>query len=119
MNIKGQDLIDFFREWPPGEDAYMEDVPFSEREDGVLCEADDRGNDTTPVNPEETYKVLHGLLGWQEDGKKPANFDSDFVRVLGKWLKARTTVTLVLEVPKLEKDSAIELLAVRGWRVKS
>lgn len=118
MKVKGQDLIDFFKAWPPGDDVYMEDVPFGERKDGVLCEQEDSLEYGPPVDPVETYAVDYGILGWQGKAEQPANFDDDFVRVLRKWLKARVSTTLVVEVPKEEKDQAIELLKAQGWKVR-
>jgi hypothetical protein len=115
MKIKGQDLIDFFREWPPGDGVYYDDVPFSERDtDDVLCDEDER-----PVKPAVTYEVNGGMLGWQGDGPEPADFDDDFERVLKRWVKSRTTATIILEVPKDEKNAAMTLLKERGWKVKS
>lgn len=95
MKIKGQDIIDFFKTWPPGKNVYVEEVPFEQDEDGILREYDEDGYAGTPVDPAELYDIKYGCLGWQGDGPQPTDFDDDFVRVLRKWLKAKTTTILV------------------------
>lgn len=119
MKIKGQDIIDFFKTWPPGDRVYVEEVPFEEDENGVLREYAENSNTGAPVDPAEVYDVKYGCLGWQGDGDPPSDFDDDFVRVLRKWLKAKTTTVLVVEVPNEEVQAAKDFLKSKGWKVKS
>lgn len=93
MKIKGQHLIDFFKAWPPGEDVYYDDFPFTEgaipgSEETRLCEADDVGNPGVPADPAATYTIDCGMLGWQGKGPVPEGFNDDLVSVIRKWVKA-------------------------------
>lgn len=117
MKVKGSDLIQFFREWPPGDCVYHEDLPFGQDEKGVLYEtAEDGYSLGVPVVPDRKYTVESGFLGWQGERAEPAGFDSDFVRVFKKWLKARTTEMVVVEAPKADAEKLRALLKAHGWK---
>lgn len=118
MKVRGQDLIDFFAAWPPGPDAYHEDSGFGENEDGALCLTDDGITLGERIQPDLTYTVHAGYLGWQGSGPAPADFDEDFERVIKRWIKARTVTALVIEVPKAEVEAARALCKERGWKVR-
>lgn len=95
MKVLGQDLIDFWKEWPPGPDVYVDDAEFGESVKGILCLEQ---GDGAAVDPTKKYG-LSGYLGWQGKGDEPADFDDDLESVFKKWLKKKTTTTLVIEVP--------------------
>lgn len=113
----GADIIAFFKEWPPGEDAYMEEAPFetTDTDDLLLVSPDDESG--PKMDPAVKYLFGYGLIGWQGEGDPPAGWDDDMPRVFRKWLKARTVTTLIVEVPN---DKAADLrasLLSQGFKV--
>lgn len=118
MKTIGADILEFFATWPPGDDVFHDDTPFSEDEHGVLRTVDEYGNPNgVAVEPGETYNFDYGTLGWQGKGAQLASFDEDFPRVYRKWLKARTTATFAVDVPKDQVDAFKALMKERGWKV--
>jgi hypothetical protein len=118
MKARGSDLIEFFKSWPPGDDVYHDETPFSEDGEGVLRLVDDVGNpDGDVVEPGQKYDFDYGCLGWQGKTAEPAGFDDDFPRVFRKWVKARTTSSFGVDVPKDQVDAFKALMKERGWKV--
>ena len=119
MKATGQDIIDFFNEWPPGKDVFYEDVPFTENAAGVLCETNDFGDAGALVDPTGVYEWDAGYLGWQGHGASPVGFDDDFNRVFKKWKKTKTTTTFAVEIPNEGIDAFKAASKASGWKIRT
>jgi len=118
MKAKGIDLINFWNAWPPGPDWCVEDCCVVDREDGVLCLTDNVGNPSEPVQPDEKYEVF-GWLAWQGKGDAPSKINPDFANILRKWKKAKTTTTLIVDVPNEKVEEAMRYLASIGGKINA
>ncbi len=104
-----QDILDFVNNgWPqPEESWYMEDVPFTDRED---VESDDLGyflTDTALYSSRIPAEDVDGAILWQgKEGRDPTNGRGySFKKKLDAFLKSRTTTTVLVDIPndKLEQ----------------
>lgn len=114
MKVLGADLIAFWQEWPGGDDIYLEQGPIFTDEAGVLrygYEEDDEGQQ--PILPGEKYDI-EGVRGWQGKTPRPFDFDPDLARCIQRWRKARTTTTVVVEVPKARAEEVRAVLRGLG-----
>lgn len=115
MLIRGQDIIDFYAAWPPGDGYCVDDDPFMENESGVLC----LQGGQTPIDPAGMYEV-YGVIFW--DGARPeptpAYFTNDLEEAIRSWTVARDFATLIVQVPREHAEAARQLLAERGWGVR-
>jgi len=120
VKIRGADLIRFFKEWPPGEGGYYDDCPVTEAESGGLRWIEDLDGfdyETAPrVEPDKTYTVKYGEIGWQGQGSPPAGWTDDLTLWLRRWLKAQTTTSLAVDVPNGEVEAFRALCRERGWK---
>ncbi len=125
MKIKGADIIAFFQEWPPGTDVCYDSCTFTEGEvpEGstvaTLHLSDEYGSPGAIVDPTAKYDLEFGTLDWQGKGPVPAGFNSDFVAVVRKWLKARTVTSLSVTVPNEAVEAFKEYCASQKWKVSS
>lgn len=109
MKATGAEITEFWREWPPGDDWYIDDgIEVTDEHDRPL------------LDPEKKYDVQDlGVLIWQgqEPGPKGSEEGVPVERVFAKWRKARTSQTLVVTVPNEAVDEFKALCKQRGWRV--
>lgn len=121
MKFLGQDIIDFYNEkgWPfNGGDLYFEEAPFFQHTDGRIRFGDEYDEMSPVVDPAEKYDVTYGVLAWQGKGAVPDDFDDDLVRVMKKWKKRRTTVTLIIDVPNERVEEVRATLTALGLKLK-
>ena len=117
MIENGADIIEFFKVWPCGDDVCLDDTPFSEDEHLVVRLTDAKGNPSGPVvEPGGEYDFNYGVLCWQGRGPAPSGFDPDMARVFWKWVRARSTTNMVVEVPKEQLDAFKALMKANGWK---
>lgn len=116
MKAKGADIIEFWKEWPPGEDVYIDEADFVEEPDGTLYTTTDGFTPGARVEPSGKYDVS-GYLGWQGKGAAPAGFVSDLAAVFRRWLKAKTETTFAVTVPKGQEEALKAACAANGWKV--
>lgn len=117
LRIKGADLIAWWKEWPPGEDYYVEDFPFVGGEQGGVYEEVDCAP-ASPVDPAKTYTIDGGILIWQGKGDPPGDVHSyDVEPAIRRWLKARTSRTFAVEVGLSDVEAFRAVCAERGWKV--
>lgn len=121
MKVLGADLIEFFKTWPLGKDVYHDESPFAMDAQGVLRLTDDVGNpDGDAVEPDKKYNFDYGTLGWQGLlTNPPTSFSDDFAAVFRKWVKARTTASFGVAIPKDQVDAFKALMKERGWKITS
>lgn len=115
MLIQGQDIIDFYAAWPPGDGYCVDDDPFIEDDGGALC----LQGGQTPVDPARMYEV-YGVIFWDGTGPEPtpAYFTDDLEEAIRSWSATRDFATLIVQVPKDQAEAARQLLAEHGWSVR-
>ncbi len=109
MKATGAEITEFWKEWPPGDDWYIDDG-FD-----VLDE-----HDQPLLDPKKKYDVSDlGVLVWQGKGPSPAGLGGvvPVQTVFAKWRKARTHQTFTVSVPNEAVDEFKALCERRGWKV--
>lgn len=108
----GSEIVDFYNNgWPDG--YYSDDSELSVTDDGQIVREDgDSNSGSLPLT--DKYDLVR--FGWifSEKGLEARNFSYFF----NKWKKAKTTMTLVIEISKDKEQAVRDLLAAADIKVK-
>lgn len=118
VKILGADLIAYWRQWPLGNDYYLDELPLGENDAGVLV-LDEEDGGGAPIEPDKQYQI-DGLLVWQGKGPPPAGRrEIPLSRELKKWLKSKyeSSRVITVDVPIERLDEIVNLLQDRGLKV--
>jgi len=108
MKILGADIVEFFEEpWPDG--YYVDDSNKTVIDGNIF--ADDDGLLKNPLPLDQKYELSD--FGEQQNEDGPS-----LTTMFSKWKKSRTTVTLVVEVPKELEQEVRDKLTVKGVKVR-
>jgi hypothetical protein len=108
MKATGLELRQFYQEWPPGSDRYVEEGEFD----------DEHG--TWLLDDAATYEVgKMGTLGWQGGWHNAPN-DARFYTIeywFRKWKGEKITTPFSVVVPDDEIETFRALCEERNWRI--
>jgi hypothetical protein len=104
----GVDIVAFFdSEWPEG--WYVDDSVLSCSEGGIF--SDDNDSVSLPLSDKYNLEEFGYLCsGTGEAGISLTTF-------FNRWKKEKTTDTMIVEVPKKDRDDAIKLFESNGYKV--
>ena len=117
MKATGAEIKEFWDEWPPGRDWFIEEE-----------ECGDSNNWLLDANKKYDLNEVLGVLYWQGGGDAVPSDHPMFKYTEGHnivptsvffrtWKKTRTEITLVVTVPKAEGDELKALCKQRKWKV--
>lgn len=121
--ILGQDILDYWKTWPLGDNFYVDEANLADSDDGRLCLASPNGeaDEARPILPHQRYSV-EGVLCWQGPLKHsqleppPRPLDTEIRR----WAKQRQNhhVVVVVLPNTPEARAALEdFVKTRGWHL--
>lgn len=122
MKVLGQDLIDFFHEWPMGPDTYYEECSFEELPPipgetlTRLFTTNEDGDAREPVDPTRRYP-FDGVLGWQGKEDPPPGWTGDMCVAFKRWKKARTSCSFGVTIPKKQADEFEAFCKSKNWKL--
>jgi len=110
MKATGLELKQFYQDWPPGEDFYIDGSGFE----------DENGN--WILEPDEVYEIKHlGVLGWQGKGGWKDEPKDECLYTLEywfeKWKVGHVDTILYVTLPDNEVEAFRILCAQHGWKV--
>lgn len=111
MKATGAEITEFWREWPPGDDWYVEEAVLE-----VFAE-----DDRPLLEPTKKYDVADlGFLYWQGQGPIPRGAEEGIptAREFTKWRKARMSKTFAVDVPVASVTEFRALCKQHGWRLR-
>lgn len=118
MKAIGAEILEFYREWPPGDSWYLDDY-----ENGI--EEGEGENGKVLVDAGTMYDLsIFGTIFWQgEDADLPKNAPARGNDAVGfeawfkHWKKSRTTTSVLIEVPKEKLEAFLALMKAGGFKV--
>lgn len=124
MKFFGSDICAFYREWPPGECWYHDEaeLEFEDAKGASLLDPSAKYDGTElglicwqgPVNGcQDPGPVKIGSVTLR--GERGAMYDFD--QVLRAWLKARSVITVSVEIPRDQLESFELVAATNKWKV--
>ena len=117
MKASGAEILAFWHEWPPGDDWC-----YAEEDSEVAIYDDDR--EATLLDPAVKYDLGDfAVITWQGRGRPPSAAPmqgQDYVEFqcwFSFWKRARTVVSVDVEVPKEQIEEFMVLMREKAWKV--
>jgi hypothetical protein len=109
--VIGADIVAFFdSEWP--EEWYVDDGTLTCFEGKIINDADRNTYEGLPLSDKYDLAEFGELMSSSQVTEPPS-----LATFFNRWKKAQTTVTLLVDVPKEEREQALVVFAARGWKV--
>ena len=120
MLARGADIAEFWKSWPPGPNVTVDECCVDEDLSGELIYCPNGDGVGARIDPAQMYE-FDGYLDWDSRLPMPARFNHSLEEVFAEWLASRTTVTLVVELPRNDTvEAALRAEVARlGGRVVS